>query len=118
MIRKKIDLSGEESGHTASQEPQKFVRKNYTNLENKSSVPTPPPPPVTLRAQPDSSVSVPPPPPPPMPTPEQLNQAGVAARKNSANTTGEKSPVGTTQKNTTTKTHSRKIPSKYLLVMI
>ncbi|WP_265026050.1 hypothetical protein [Wolbachia endosymbiont (group A) of Bibio marci] len=33
--KKKIDLSGEESGHTASQEPQKLVYENSTNLESK-----------------------------------------------------------------------------------
>ncbi|WP_353285167.1 hypothetical protein [Wolbachia endosymbiont (group A) of Beris morrisii] len=33
--KKKIDLSGEESGHTASQEPQKLVHENSTNLESK-----------------------------------------------------------------------------------
>lgn len=98
--KKEVGLNGQKFGHTPSQEPQKFVCENCTNLENKSSVPTPTPPPVTLGTQPSVSA---PPPPPPEPTPKQLNQASVAVQKNSANTTGEKSPAGTTQKSTTTK---------------
>ncbi|WCR57898.1 hypothetical protein [Wolbachia endosymbiont of Ctenocephalides felis wCfeJ] len=64
--KKEIGLSGEklsQSGHTVSQEPQKFVCKNFTNLENKSNMPTLTPPPVKPGAQPNSSPSVPPPPP-------------------------------------------------------
>ncbi|MFJ5424179.1 WH2 domain-containing protein [Wolbachia endosymbiont of Drosophila barbarae] len=88
--KKEVGLNGQKFGHTPSQEPQKFVCKNCTNLENKSNVPTPQSPPVTLGTQPNPSVSVPPPPPPPlpqdaalpppppMPTPEQLNQASGA----------------------------------------
>ncbi|MBA8757079.1 MULTISPECIES: hypothetical protein [Wolbachia] len=88
--KKKIDLSGEESGHTASQEPQKLVHENSTDLkskpiekesdksakrdsesqikvdsgidlENKLSVPTSP------SQSPQTCNSVPPPPPPPAP---------------------------------------------------
>ncbi|WP_353282802.1 hypothetical protein [Wolbachia endosymbiont (group A) of Pogonocherus hispidulus] len=78
-----------------------------TSLRDKSSVPTPTPPPVTFGTQPNPSVSVPPP--PPLPTPEQLNQAGGTARENSANTTDEKPPVGTTQKNAS---HAKFTPPK------
>ncbi|WP_374698539.1 hypothetical protein [Wolbachia endosymbiont (group B) of Limnophora tigrina] len=89
--KKKIDLSGEESGHTASQEPQKLVHENSTNLEskpigkefdksvkkgsgsqikvdsginleNQSSVPTPQSLPVTLETQQIPHAAVPPPP--------------------------------------------------------
>ncbi|WP_338481696.1 hypothetical protein [Wolbachia endosymbiont (group A) of Nomada hirtipes] len=65
--KKEVGLNGQKFGHTPSQEPQKFVCKNCTNLENKSNVPTPQSPPVTLGTQPNPSVSVPPPPPPPLP---------------------------------------------------
>ncbi|WP_423349216.1 hypothetical protein [Wolbachia sp. wLmal] len=65
--KKEVGLNGQKFGHTPSQEPQKFVCKNCTNLENKSNVPTPQSPPVTLGTQSNPSVSVPPPPPPPLP---------------------------------------------------
>ncbi len=65
--KKEVGLNGQKFGHTPSQEPQKFVCKICTNLENKSNVPTPQSPPVTLGTQPNPSVSVPPPPPPPLP---------------------------------------------------
>ncbi|WP_265039719.1 WH2 domain-containing protein [Wolbachia endosymbiont (group A) of Trypoxylon clavicerum] len=87
--KKELGLNGQKFGHTPSQEPQKFVCKNCTNLENKSNVPTPQSPPVTFGTQPNPSAnmlqppppplsSCAPPPPPPMPTPEQLNQASGA----------------------------------------
>ncbi|WP_341821819.1 hypothetical protein [Wolbachia endosymbiont (group A) of Ischnus inquisitorius] len=87
--KKEAGLNGQEFGHTPSQEPQKFVCKNCTNLENKSNVPTPQSPPVTFGTQPNPSANMlqPPPPPlsscaspppPPMPTPEQLNQTSGA----------------------------------------
>ncbi|MDX5462010.1 MAG: hypothetical protein O7157_00285 [Wolbachia endosymbiont of Tetragnatha montana] len=115
--KKEVSPDGKKSGYIASQEPQKFVCENCTNLENKpigeelikqdsgsqtevedkSNVSTPTPPTVTFGTQPSASAP-PPPPPPPMPTHKQLNQAGVAAQKNSANTTGEKPSVDTTQK--------------------
>ncbi|MCX3065060.1 hypothetical protein [Wolbachia endosymbiont of Drosophila pseudotakahashii] len=62
--KKEVGLNGQKFGHTPSQEPQKFVCKNCTNLENKSNVPTPQSPPVTFGTQPNPS---PPPPPPPLP---------------------------------------------------
>lgn len=62
--KKEVGPDGEESGHIASQEPQKFVCESCTNLENRSSVPTPTPPSVTLGTQPNPSVSAPPSPPP------------------------------------------------------
>lgn len=107
--KKKIDLSGEESGNTASQEPQeKPVKQDSesqikvdsgTSLRDESGVPTSssqlPQPRVTAVSQNNNA----PPPPPPMPTPEQLSQVSGAAQKNSANTTAEKSPVDTTQEN-------------------
>ncbi|WP_264718899.1 WH2 domain-containing protein [Wolbachia endosymbiont (group A) of Lasioglossum morio] len=87
--KKEVGLNGQKFGHTPSQEPQKFVCKNCTNLENKSNVPTPQSPPVTFGTQPNPSANMlqPPPPPlsscaspppPPMPTPEQLNQTSGA----------------------------------------
>ncbi len=123
--KKEAGPDGKESGHTASQEPQKFVCENCTNLESKpigkecdKSVKqgsetqtevrgsehvdtiTSQQPPLTLgTAIPqNNNASSPSPsggaPPPPLP-PGGLRNWNPP--KN--NTTGEKSPVGTTQKN-------------------
>ncbi|MDR2045890.1 MAG: hypothetical protein LBP77_02805 [Rickettsiales bacterium] len=126
--KKEAGPDGKKPGHTASQEPQKFVCENCTNLESKpigkecdKSVKqgsetqtevrgsehvdtiTSQQPPLTLgtaipqnnnASSPSPSGGAPPPPPPPLP-PGGLKNWNPP--KN--NTTGEKSPVGTTQKN-------------------
>ncbi|WP_250295490.1 hypothetical protein [Wolbachia endosymbiont of Oedothorax gibbosus] len=90
--KKEAGLDGEESGHIASQEPQKFVCENCTNLENKSNVPAPQSPPVTFGTQPSvsappppplplSSGAPPPPPPPPPPTTPTDPLAALKKRK-------------------------------------
>lgn len=104
--KKEVGLNGQKFGHTPSQEPQKFVCKNCTNLENKSNVPTPQSPPVTFGTQPNPSANMlqPPPPPlsscaPPPPPPQNSStQQGSNDLLNSIKKAGGKAGVSKEQK--------------------
>ncbi|WP_341820477.1 WH2 domain-containing protein [Wolbachia endosymbiont (group A) of Cydia strobilella] len=88
------------------EEPQKFVCKNCTNLENKSNVPTPQSPPVTFGTQPNPSANMlqPPPPPlsscasPPPPPQNSSTQQGSNDLLNSIKKAGGKAGMSKEQK--------------------
>ncbi|WP_341819315.1 WH2 domain-containing protein [Wolbachia endosymbiont (group A) of Brachyopa scutellaris] len=103
--KKEVGLNGQKFGHTPSQEPQKFVCKNCTNLENKSNVPTPQSPPVTFGTQPNPSANMlqPPPPlsscaPPPPPPQNSSTQQGSNDLLNSIKKAGGKAGMSKEQK--------------------
>ncbi len=93
--KKEVGLNGQKFGHTPSQEPQKFVCKNCTNLENKSNVPTPQSPPVTFGTQPNPSANMLQPPPPPQ---NSSTQQGSNDLLNSIKKAGGKAGVSKEQK--------------------